>query len=156
MDWYRQHFIFIPFTRTQWLQWSAFSYKRRDLCLSRVSRGAVTPSPGRFPQHRLPLQSFISTIPKMCSWALLMGMGSPNLFPGPTKNAWNEKPTCWLCFWSLKIFTAQRVTGSSNRGWTGWVLHHFPHTFGQNPWPAPLFFFSMKLAGLNYLRALCC
>lgn len=55
--------------------------------LAKASRDAVTPSPGRLPQHWLPLQSFIRTIPKMCSWALLIGIGSPYLFPGPTKNA---------------------------------------------------------------------
>ena len=35
----------------------------------------------------LALQSFIRTRPKMWSWACDMGMGSPILLPGPTKNA---------------------------------------------------------------------
>lgn len=44
-----------------------------------------------FPSYssHLPLQSFIRTIPKMCLWASLMGMGSPNLFPGAAKKACN-------------------------------------------------------------------
>lgn len=35
----------------------------------------------------LPLQSFISTMPKMWSSTFSMLIGSPSLLPGPTKNA---------------------------------------------------------------------
>lgn len=38
-------------------------------------------------QMNLPLQSFMSTMPKICSWAFSMGIGCPSLVCPPTKNA---------------------------------------------------------------------
>lgn len=61
--------------------------------VSQVTRsGALSgnPAPGHQAPHS-PLQSFMRTIPKMCSEALEMGIGSPNLFPGPTKKAWGRE-----------------------------------------------------------------
>ena len=45
------------------------------------------PGSGVFCKHYSPLQSFMRVIPKMWSWALVTGIGSPMLLPGPTKKA---------------------------------------------------------------------
>ena len=42
---------------------------------------------GEWRRDDWPLQSFMTTIPKMCSCAFWMGIGCPKSFPGPTKNA---------------------------------------------------------------------
>jgi hypothetical protein len=57
------------------------SWQQQVCAIVRLSLGtlAVTNSP---------LQSFISTTPKMWLSALLIGIGSPRVFGGPTKKAW--------------------------------------------------------------------
>lgn len=115
-----------------------------------------SPPPGRCPQCWLPLQSFIRTIPKMCSWALLIGIGSPYLFPGPTKNAWSQKAKCWLSFWSQKSLPYRGLHKWTTKAGQDVILHHFPDTIRQGTWPTPSLTPSLRLAALKCLGALCC
>ena len=56
------------------------------------------------------LQSFMRTRPKMWSWASDIGIGSPSLFPGPTKNACNHDnqlvplPLIGLCYGTCMLY----------------------------------------------------
>lgn len=82
--------------------YSHFWMSLAEMCRSRIALIALNGVYGEVGHHPvnwrwfschsqwfkfLPLQSFMITIPKMCSAHLSTGMGSPRLLPGPTKKA---------------------------------------------------------------------
>lgn len=155
MDWYRQHFIFVPFSGTSGFS-AQFCCWNMEFVPPWGFPWCCTPLSRQVPTAALTAPVVHQHHPKDVLLGPADGNGLPKLVSRTYKERLKSKSNVLIVVLELKIFAVQRVADSSNRGWTGWVLHHFPHTFGQNPWPAPLFFPSMKLAGLNYLRALCC